>query len=388
MYQRVGAAALKKDLSKTIALCEKLKNPQNKFKSIHIAGTNGKGSCSHLIASVLQEAGYKTGLYTSPHLKDFRERIKINGQMITEEEVISFVENNKALFEKIGPSFFEMTVAMAFDYFARQKVDIAIIEAGLGGRLDSTNIITPLISVITNIGLDHQQMLGGTLEKIAKEKAGIIKENIPLVIGRKQRSVNHVFEKQALQKKCIMLYTSGVTPPETDLLGEYQKENTKTAYSTLQEVKNDGFIIEEAHIQTGFKAVVKNTGLQGRWQVLKKKPYTFCDVAHNEEGVRTVLKQLEAIAYQELHIVFGMVHDKKIEDILKLLPIKATYYFCQPNIPRGLDAGTLQKEANKLGLKGDVYASVNKARTAAEQSAKDEDLIYIGGSTFVVAEVV
>lgn len=386
IYQRSGAAAYKADIGNIVEACEKLQNPHQQFKSIHIAGTNGKGSTAHMISSILQEAGYKTGLYTSPHLKDFRERIRINGAMIPKEEVSHFVSKNKKWFTAIGMSFFEMTVALAFKHFAKEKVDIAIIETGLGGRLDSTNILSPVLSVITNIGLDHTALLGDTIEAIAREKAGIIKTNTPLVIGRKQTETTAVFKTKAKALSAPLRYAKQ-TLYSSDLKGKYQKENINTAVSSIQELQTLGWNITDQHIKDGLLNVVKNTGLNGRWQILNNCPLTICDTGHNEDGIRNILQQLKATPYESLHFVFGAVNDKNIEHILALLPKTANYYFCQANIPRALEKEELLQLAQKHDLKGLTYPSVNDAFEAAKLKAKENDLLFIGGSTFVVAEV-
>lgn len=389
MYQNQGKTAFKKDLSNTILLANHLKNPEHKFKSIHVAGTNGKGSTSHMLASVLQEAGYNVGLYTSPHLKDFRERIKINGKEVSKQFVIGFIKRNTAFLEQQQLSFFEMTVGMAFDYFARQKVDIAVIEVGLGGRLDSTNIITPEVSVITNIGFDHTQFLGRTYEAIAKEKAGIIKPNIPVVIGETQQETKDVFLNSAKTNASEIYFADETNSNYTsDLKGNYQKHNTKTAVKALIVLSNKSFNISEEHIKAGLQNVVKNTGLKGRWQVLQTQPKIICDTAHNKEGLTYVVAQLAQEHYKKLHIVFGVVNDKDVDSILPLLPKNATYYFCKPNVPRGLDAEILKLKFISNGFKGEAYQSVNAALDEAKHAASVEDLIYVGGSTFVVAEVV
>ncbi len=389
MYQRQGKTAFKKDLTNTLALAKHLKNPQERFKSVHVAGTNGKGSTSHMLASVLQEAGYTVGLYTSPHLKDFRERIKINGEPIDEEQVVNFIENNQVFLEEHSLSFFEMTVGLAFDYFALKRVDIAIIEVGLGGRLDSTNIITPLVSVITNIGYDHTQFLGETLAEIASEKAGIIKDSVPVVIGEQQEEIEHVFFDIALEKNTTVAFAEeDVVNYEMDVVGSYQQKNLTTTIRTITELQRLDFLIDEDHIIEGLKHVVRNTGLLGRWQLLDSQPLTICDTAHNKEGLTYVMQQLAEQHFEELHIVLGVVNDKNLETILPLFPKKAIYYFCKPNIPRGLGAQQLQKEAGAFGLLGRTYTSVNHALLSAQDAANQDDLIFIGGSTFVVAEVV
>jgi len=390
MYQRQGAMAFKKDLNNTLALVKHLGNPQKKFKSVHVAGTNGKGSTSHMLASVLQEAGYKVGLYTSPHLKDFRERIKINGKEVSEKYVIDFVAQNKAFLEAQSLSFFEMTVGMAFHYFALQKVNIAIVEVGLGGRLDSTNIITPIVSVITNISLDHTQMLGETLPEIAFEKAGIIKPTIPVVIGQKQEEVIKVFKDKAASVKSELFLASETIfdTYKTDLKGFYQDENLKTAVASLKIIAKKGFPLSDSALKKGLLNVVKNTGFKGRWQVLNKNPKVICDTAHNPAGLAYVFSQLVKENYKNLHLVLGVVNDKNLEAILPLFPKEARYYFCRPDIPRGLEAQELQKKAVKFNLKGAVFASVSQAYKEALKKADKADLIFVGGSTFVVAEVV
>ncbi len=413
MFTRIGSAAIKKDLTNTLALCEHLGNPQQSFKTIHIAGTNGKGSTSHMLASILQEAGYKTGLYTSPHLRDFRERIRINGEMIPEQKVVEFVVANKEQFENIQPSFFEMTVAMCFQYFAEEKVDIAIIETGLGGRLDSTNIIHPLLSIITNIGFDHMDMLGDTLPKIAFEKAGIIKKEVPVVIGEYHPETFPVFMEKARETKSkISLATQGVNVlyfnsrlfesafdvqfqfgeywknVSCDLTGIYQQKNIGTVLAALEPIRRSGFKITEKDVRNGLLHVKKNTRLAGRWQVLKNQPTIICDTGHNVDGIAYVVKQLANQKYDNLHMVIGMVKDKDVNKVLSMLPKGATYYFTKAAIPRAMDEKELQAIAVTHGLKGQTYASVKEALQAAEKSALVSDLIFVGGSTFVVAEVV
>lgn len=421
MFQRIGAAAYKADLNNTIAICKLLGNPENKFKSIHVAGTNGKGSTSHMLASILQASGLKVGLYTSPHLKDFRERILINGKMIPKKTVVDFVELHKKKFEKIQPSFFEMTVGLAFDYFAKEKVDIAIIEVGLGGRLDSTNVIDPLLSVITNISYDHVNLLGDTLEKIAEEKAGIIKPNSITVVGETQAEVAHVFfehgkkkdsgiffadmffdlkkVKQSFKQGELMLsadvFFKGMGQNEkifrvdSDLAGMYQQKNIRTVLCAILFLKTiHGMRITDKSIIKGFSTVKKRTGLLGRWQVLSQKPLIIADTGHNEAGIKEVLSQIKLTPHKKLHFVLGMVSDKDISKILKMLPKTATYYFCKANIPRALAASELATQAKKVGLKGNVYACVQDAFIAAKQKATKNDLVFVGGSTFTVAEVV
>ena len=387
MYQNKGKIAFNSKLDGITSFANHLGNPQQNFKSIHVAGTNGKGSSSHLLASVLQEAGYKVGLYTSPHLKDFRERIRINGKKISKNWVVAFIENNRSFFEMHQLSFFEMTVGMAFSYFDKEKVDIAIIEVGLGGRLDSTNIITPEVSLITNIGLDHTDILGDTIPKIAWEKAGIVKPSTPVVISEFSEETAPVFNDVAAElnseiifadKKSYMTYQIG-------LLGSYQKRNIKGVLSVLNLLKD--FKIEEQHKIDGFKRVVENTGLMGRWQKIGEQPMIICDTAHNKDGLSYVLEQLKAQDFEKLHIVLGVVKDKDISEILPLFPKNATYYFCKPKIFRGMDENVLAKLFYDFNYKGNVYQSVNKAFNAAKKQAKNNDLIYVGGSNFVVAEI-
>ena len=387
MYQNQGKTAYKKDLSNTIKLSNYLKKPENKFKSIHVGGTNGKGSTSHMIASVLQEAGYKVGLYTSPHLKSFTERIRINGNEIPQEKVLDFIIEHKAFFEENQLSFFEMTVGMAFDYFAKEEVDMAVIEVGLGGRLDSTNIISPELSIITNIGLDHVQILGDTLEKIAFEKAGIIKPNTPVVIGEKQIETAQVFIEKSKQVNAEIYFGSEEIQEyyATDLLGAYQKKNVKTVVLALN--KLESFDLNEKHLKNGLLHVRKNTGLRGRWDVLQEKPKVICDTAHNKEGLTYVMEQLKRESYNRLHIVLGVVSDKELDAILPLFPKEATYYFSKPDISRGLSSEILKKVSEKYNLIGEEYSSVLEAYNESLKSSDDDDLIYVGGSTFVVAEV-
>lgn len=390
MYQTQGASAYKPNLDNTILLANYLNNPEKKLKTIHVAGTNGKGSTSSLLASVLQEAGYKVGLYTSPHLKDYRERIKINGKEITEEFVIDFVLQHKSFFKNHQLSFFEMTVGLAFDYFVKENVDIAIIEVGMGGRLDSTNIITPLISVITNIGLDHTQFLGNTLESIAFEKAGIIKPNIPVVIGEYTNETKPVFIKKASETNSEIFYGSDLIEEvyPTALSGDYQIQNRKTVQQTLRILqKQNEFLISEETIKNGFLNVIQNTGLLGRWQQLGDNPKIICDTAHNKHGLSIVLKQIEKQEFDQLHIVLGVVNDKDLGEILPLFPKKANYYFCSPKNLRGLKPEILKKKAIEFGLKGKVYNSVSEAYQEAKETANANDFIYVGGSTFVVAEI-
>ncbi|WP_431123287.1 bifunctional folylpolyglutamate synthase/dihydrofolate synthase [Flagellimonas flava] len=388
MYQQKGQVALKNKLDNILAFSEVLGNPHQKFKSIHVAGTNGKGSSSHMLASVLQEAGYKVGLYTSPHLKDFRERIRINGKKIGKKSVKKFIKKHKSFFEHHELSFFEMTVGMAFHYFAKKQVDIAVIEVGLGGQWDSTNIIVPEVSLITNIGLDHTHILGDTLEKIALEKAGIIKKEIPVVISERQPETEGIFNIIAAKKDSSISFAEDTTIEnyKTDLLGDYQIKNIKGVVSALKVLK--GFKIRKRHIREGLKKVTDNTGLLGRWQVLGEHPYLVCDAAHNKEGLQLVLNQITLHKFEKLHMVLGFVNDKNLENILGLFPKKATYYFVTPNIPRGLAANNLRDTAKGFGLEGEAFDSVKKGLDQALEHAGKKDFIYVGGSTFVVAEVV
>lgn len=415
MYQRIGAAAYKADLNNAIELCRILGNPESAFKSIHIAGTNGKGSVSHMLASVLQESGYRTGLYTSPHLKDFRERIRINGEMIPEEKVVTFVSNHTEDLKHIQPSFFEYTFGMAMSYFAEEKVDFAVIETGMGGRLDSTNVVNPLLSVITNIGLDHTRFLGDTLEEIAMEKAGIIKRGVPVVIGQSQMETELVFRKVCKEKSAPVViadqqYFSEIEQHddlarsgfilnvkknkqhrfrqlETPFRVRYQLKNTVTAIASLDKLIELGFNISENSIRQGILQVDKNTGFAGRWHVLGKQPLIVCDAGHNLDGIREVVGQIAGVKYNALHIVLGVVDDKSLDDILALLPPRATYYFCKANIPRGLDQERLKNIASGFSLYGASYPSVLMAYKQAVSQAGDDDMVFIGGSTFVVAEV-
>ena len=406
MFQRIGPAAYKVDLGNIVVLMKAMGNPEKHFKTIHVAGTNGKGSSSHMLASILQEAGYKVGLYTSPHLKSFTERVRINGEEIGQSSVVEFVQRIKPLIEEISPSFFEITVALAFDYFSNSKVDIAVIEVGLGGRLDSTNIITPEVSLITNIGLDHQSLLGNTLEKIAGEKAGIIKYKVPVVIGQKQPSIEKVFTTKAGDEGALLFfatdsYTVEQANPERlnclksnqllieglkpDLKGDYQRLNLPGVLQTIDLLK--GYKITEDQLRAGLENVIINTGLKGRWQLVGEHPLIIADTGHNLDGVQMIVNQLKSYSYTQLHIVWGMVDDKSINEVLELLPKDAMYYFCAAHIPRALPPAVLNKKAGELGLKGDVYDSVALAIKNAKQNADDNDLIFIGGSTFVVAEI-
>ena len=390
MYQQQGPSAYKEDLTNSILLSNYLGKPESNIHFIHVAGTNGKGSTSHLLSSVLQEAGYQVGLYTSPHLKDFRERIKINGIEISEKFVCDFIEKHFNFFNENELSFFEMTVGLAFEYFKNEKVDIAIIEVGLGGRLDSTNIITPLVSVITNIGKDHVQFLGNTLEAIANEKAGIIKKEVPVVIGEYTTETKTVFIAKAKATNSEVYFASDTISIDypSDLNGDYQNSNKKTAVQTLRILNTiPGFEVSENDIKIGFLNVEKNTGLQGRWQQLNSAPKTICDTAHNKHGLEIVFNQLKKEKFDTLHFVFGVVNDKDLDAILPIFPKKAIYYFCKPNMPRGLDAMVLKQKSKEFGLIGKVYNSVSEAYINAKENANKNDFIYIGGSTFVVAEI-
>jgi len=423
MFHRIGAAAYKADLNNTIAICEILGNPQNNFKTVHVAGTNGKGSVSHFLASVMQEHGYKTGLYTSPHLKDYRERIRINGKKISEEKVIEFVEKYKSACDKIKPSFFEWTVGLAFDYFAEENVDIAIIETGLGGRLDSTNVITPELSVITNIGMDHTNILGDTLQKIAAEKAGIIKKSVPVVIGQRQDEIKNVFINKAKKENSAIYFADDHFhilqaevvynhQPElmislqfrngndlkhlfekdqvirSPLTGYYQVKNIPTVLMALDVLNSCGFNLSKENVLKGISKVIENTELLGRWQKLADKPLVICDTGHNEAGIKEVLHQISFTPHKKLHMVLGFVQDKDINSILKLLPSDAIYYFTRASIPRALDEFKLKEKAECTGLKGKAFPSVREAYDAAIKEANSDDMIFIGGSTFIVSEVI
>ncbi|HWB63981.1 MAG TPA: folylpolyglutamate synthase/dihydrofolate synthase family protein [Chitinophagales bacterium] len=391
MFQRVGAAAYRADLHNITCLCQMLDNPQNGLKFIHVAGTNGKGSVTHMLASVLQEQGYKTGVFVSPHYKDYRERIKINGRLISKSFVQRFVSTNYDKLKSVNASFFEITTAMAFTYFKEQKVDFAVIETGMGGRLDSTNIINPLLSVITNISFDHQQFLGNTLPLIAAEKAGIIKPGVPVVIGETQKETRPVFIAKAKAEGApiYFAYRFYKKPlPVPALGGAYQLKNTRTALAAIEVMKMQGIKVSEKAIRNGLKNVVKNTALIGRWTVLGKKPLVVFDSAHNEGGLRELRKSMLSVPYRKLHFVYGTVNDKDISTALKLLPKNAKYYFCKANIPRGLDAGLLQQQAAEYKLRGQVYKSVKAALAAAKKAAAKSDLVLVAGSVFVVAEVI
>ncbi|MCH7399460.1 bifunctional folylpolyglutamate synthase/dihydrofolate synthase [Belliella sp. DSM 107340] len=412
MFQRIGAAAFKKDLSNTISLCNHLGNPESKFKSIHVAGTNGKGSTSHSLCSILMEAGYKVGLYTSPHLKSFTERIKINGKDIPEGSVVEFINQNKPFLDELKPSFFEMTVGMAFWFFAQEEVDIAVIEVGMGGRFDSTNVIVPEVSVITNIGFDHVQFLGNTLEAIAGEKAGIIKKNVPVVISQRQSETTDVFEIKAKENYSEIYFAEdtyciekiGVTPDleETvyrvgkgsdtfrlnlDLMGNYQQKNLGGILKTIDVLIAKGYNIHFSDIEMGISQVVKNTGLKGRWQTISDSPKVICDTGHNEEGIKFIIDQINQTKHNQLFMVIGMVSDKDVSKVLSVLPKDAYYYFVQANIPRAMKANDLFNLAIVEGLNGEVMEDVNEAISTAKKKADKDDLIFVGGSTFVVAEI-
>lgn len=412
MFSRIGAAAIKKDLHNTIALCDALDNPQKKFKSIHIAGTNGKGSASHMLAAILQTAGYKTGLYTSPHLHDFRERIKVNGEMIAEQYVIDFTKRVQSLIDEIEPSFFEITVAMAFEYFADENIDIAVIEVGLGGRLDSTNIITPELSVITNIGWDHMNLLGDSLEKIAGEKAGIIKQQIPVVVGETVPETKPVFVQKAkdmhaplhfaydefkVNDKKTIAHKLEVDVEEQntknkfqytlDLPGVYQTKNILTVLSSVRQLQQQGWNISEEHIQTALRTSKQINGLHGRWEIVHENPTLVMDVGHNEDGIKHIVAQLNESSYNKLHIIIGMVKDKEVEKVLSLLPTDAQYYFTKAHIPRALPETDLKLKAAAFDLKGEAYENVNAAISKALQHAAKDDLILVCGSVFLVGEV-
>ena len=410
MFTRDGASAYKKDLDRTIALCEAVGNPQEKFKTIHVAGTNGKGSSSHMLAAILASAGYKTGLYTSPHLVDFRERIRINGVQISEQFVIDYVNSQKDLIEEVQPSFFEATVALAFDYFAKEQVDIAIIEVGLGGRLDSTNIISPEVCLITNIGMDHMNLLGDTLEEIAGEKAGIIKSNTPVVISETNAITAPVFQAKAalenapinfadqaitavrLEKDALIQRIQITTATATkvynlDLTGSYQVKNIVGVLVVVEQIRAKGFLIAEENLIYALANVQKLTGFQGRWQTLSTKPFIICDTGHNEDGIKEVIKNLNEVSYDRLHIVIGAMKDKDLDHMLPYLPKDAIYYFSNPDMPRAMDAAELAEKANGYGLSGKVSGTVANALANAKAAYHDGDLIFIGGSNFVVAEV-
>ncbi|MFT5749680.1 MAG: dihydrofolate synthase/folylpolyglutamate synthase [Ancylomarina sp.] len=413
MFQRTGKAAYKANLDTTLALDAYFEHPHKNFKCIHVAGTNGKGSVSHILASVLQSAGYKVGLYTSPHLRDFRERVKINGEMISENAVVDFVASHKTKFEELSPSFFEMTVALAFDHFANEKVDVAVIEVGLGGRLDSTNIIDPLLTVITNISFDHTSLLGNSIPIIAGEKAGIIKNNIPVVIGEKQADSQAVFIEKAKSHSAPILFaedefdlletdlhedfrhlvfknveSENELSLKSDLLGIYQVKNIRTALVALNQLNKISFNLSDEIIKDGISKIIAQTSLMGRWQCLGNKPKIICDTGHNVAGISEILKQLNSLQFDHLHIVIGMVDDKDIDEVLSLLPKNATYYFTKASIPRALNEEMLKEKADKFQLKGNTFKTVAEALSASKKKADKDDLIFVGGSTFIVAEVV
>jgi len=412
MFSRIGAAAFKKDLINIKKLCNFLGDPYRNFKTIHIAGTNGKGSVSHMLASILQTAGYKTGLYTSPHLKDFRERIKINGKMVNEKFVVDFTGKIKPMIEEIEPSFFEITVAMAFEYFTEEKIDVAVIETGLGGRFDSTNIITPDLSVITNIGWDHMNILGDSLEKIAFEKAGIIKRNVPVVIGEtlpetgpifrdvaesqdsillnasdERQAINWHWEKHELIVEVVQKHKTDHQVYNLDLPGIYQTKNLLTVLETCSQLQKQGWAIKEEDIKAGLQQTKKITGLHGRWEVIHQHPLVVLDVAHNGEGIKMLMEQVEVTDHDHLHIILGIVKDKEPENILRLFPKLAKYYFTQANIPRALNAEILKEKASEFELEGEIYPDVNEALRIAKAKTSKEDLVLVCGSVFLVGEV-
>lgn len=387
IYQREGSVAYKANIGNIVCASKYLGDPHTKFRSIHVGGTNGKGSTAHMLSSILQEANYKVGLYTSPHLADFRERIKINGKMISKRRVIDFVELNKPMIEELELSFFELTVALAFDYFANEKVDVGIIEVGLGGRLDSTNIIKPELSIITNISLDHTNLLGSSLQKIAIEKAGIIKRNTPIIIGKKQKETTNIFRKIAKNNNSELIYASKQGDYNTDLKGEYQKENINTCVTGIKKLKKLEWKIDEIHVKKGLKNITKNTALHARWEILNKIPKTICDTGHNEGAIKEICKQLKNSKYQQLHFVFGTVKEKDLNIIFSLLPKDGIYYFCKANVERAASTTELQKYAIKYQLKGSVFNTVKEAFLEAKKQANNKDLVFVGGSTFVVAEI-
>ena len=389
MYQNIGESAYKKDLSNIILICEHLNNPHNNFKSIHIGGTNGKGSCSHMLSSILQEANYKVGLYTSPHLFDFRERIKINGDMISKDSVLKFMHENFDFFESNNLSFFEMTVGLAFDYFSKNKVDIAIIEVGMGGRLDSTNIINPILSIITNISLDHTRFLGSNISDIAKEKAGIIKDNIPVVIGQTQQEISPIFTEIAKSKKSEIIFADHFIYDtyNCDLKGDYQKKNIKTVLKSTKILKDLDYKINDSHIKTGLKNVSNNTGLQGRWQVIQRKPMIICDTAHNEAALGEVISQLMDMEYSDLHFIIGFSNDKNLKKISKMFPEDSKYYFVQSKVGRARDAKQVRDIFKLNNRNGDYYKSIENTIKYVRGISKENDIIFIGGSTFVVSEI-
>lgn len=391
MFQAHGRQAYKSGLDTTLALDAHFGHPHQAYRTIHIAGTNGKGSTSHLLASVLQCAGYKVGLYTSPHLRDFCERIRVDGEVIPHERVAAFVTDHRALIDTLQPSFFEITTALAFLYFAEQQVDVAVIEVGLGGRLDCTNIITPVLSVITNISLDHTDILGDTIAKIAVEKAGIIKPNVPVVVGETQAETAPIFVAQATNAHAPIIFADQLPRtalPPCALHGNYQAKNLKTVLAAIEQLQQCGFDIAPQAIADGLLQVVERTHLQGRWQTLSENPRIICDTGHNEGGIRYVVEQLQQQKYDRLHIVFGMVKDKNIDAVLQMLPREATYYFTQAHIPRALDATLLQHQALSFGLRGNAYSDTHEALDAARCAAAPDDLIFVGGSNYIIAEII
>ncbi|MBN3036330.1 MAG: bifunctional folylpolyglutamate synthase/dihydrofolate synthase [Bacteroidales bacterium] len=416
MFQRAGPPAYKSGLDNTIAICSRLRNPEKRFRSVHVAGTNGKGSVSHFIASILQARGYKTGLFTSPHLKDFRERIRVNGIMIPEKAVTDFVNRYRESFSDLNPSFFEYTFGMAMDFFAGEQVDVAVVETGMGGRLDSTNVVDSVISVITNIGFDHMMFLGNSLEQIGREKAGIIKPGVPVVIGETQTEVSDVFVRTASQHNAPLFFAdryfrvahprlTGKSRPflRLDILdgaktfleqvispltGWYQIKNLVTVAQTIKLLESQGYPVGREAMRAGIRQVIRRTGIKGRWQRLGNRPKVICDTAHNKEGFLMITEQIRNTPFRALHMVVGMVNDKDHESMLRLLPSKARYYFCRPDVPRGLADGALKQMASRFGLEGECYGSVRLAFDDALKNARPDDLIFIGGSTFVVAEVV
>ncbi|MDR3328008.1 MAG: bifunctional folylpolyglutamate synthase/dihydrofolate synthase [Prevotellaceae bacterium] len=391
MFQQVGQQGYKTGLENTVFLDKYFGYPHRKYRTIHVGGTNGKGSTSHLLAAILQNAGYKTGLYTSPHLKDFRERIKVNGKMISKHRVTTFIRENQNLIKEISPSFFEITTSLAFQFFAEQNVDIAVVEVGLGGRLDCTNIISPVISIITNISLDHTDLLGDSLEKIAAEKAGIIKPNTPVIIGETQEETKFIFTEKAKSENSKIIFADkkheNSKLPNCQLKGIYQQKNIKTVLAAIDELKNSGLKISKSDIKNGLEQVVELTGLMGRWQVTGTNPTVVCDTGHNQGGIGLVIEQIRQQQYNTLHIVFGMVNDKKIDKVLSLLPKEAVYYFTKASLPRALDERLLAEQAKTFGLQSNTYPTVKSALAAARKAATKQDFIYVGGSTFVVAEV-
>ncbi|MDC3130306.1 Mur ligase family protein [Bacteroidota bacterium] len=389
MYQRIGKIAYKKDIGNIKIACEEFNHPQKNFKSIHVGGTNGKGSVSHMLASVLQEKKLKVGLYTSPHLKDFRERIKINGKPISKEKVVEFVKNNFDFFKKNKLSFFEMTVLLSFLHFSSEKVDIAVIEVGLGGRLDSTNIINPILSVITNISLDHTNLLGNSIEKIAQEKGGIIKRNTPIIIGRKNKISDSIFYKIASEKKSKIFFSNKKNNYTTDLNGDFQIENINTAEKTFQILNDEKILnISEIEISKGLNRVIKNTGLRGRWEITSLKPKTIFDIGHNIDAINKSINEINELSYENIHMVIGFVNDKNLKKIFNLLPKNAFYYFCKPNIPRGFCERELLKMSQKFNLSGNCFSSSFIAFEKANEKANENDIIFVGGSTFLVGELI